>query len=102
MNLQGIRKLFPFMLPRGEQAYMTEHYVAVPPALTITDERNQVWTIGFQMAPSGKSPDGEFAFNVLRNGMETGTIASRIERRNGRIRAFTREGWRHWNGNSFI
>jgi len=102
MNLEQIRKLFPFMLPREEQAYLTEHYVSVPPALTITDERNQVWTLGMQTAPRGKSPNGEFAFEVLMNGMEVGEIASRIERRGNRIRVFTETGWKHWRGSQFV
>lgn len=102
MTPQEVRKLFPFMLPRSEQAHITEHYVAVPPALTITDERNNVWTLGFQLAPKGRGPDGEFAYNVVKNGVEVGEVASRIERRNGRIRIFTETGWKRWTGNGFI
>ena len=94
--------LAPFAKPRAEQVYETEAYVAVPPALIITDERNDVWTLGFMTAPRGKTPDGEFAFDVLKNGKWCGEFASRIERRGGRVRIFTSEGWRHWNGNSFI
>jgi hypothetical protein len=36
------------------------------------------------------------------NSTETGEFASRIERRNGRIRIFARDGWKIWNGKSFI
>jgi hypothetical protein len=93
---------FPWMKLQGEQQHITEHYVSVPPALTITDERGDVWTLGFQTAPRSKSPDGEFAFDVLRNGMSAGAIASRIERRNGRIRVFTADGWKRWTGLDFI
>lgn len=92
----------PFMLPRLQQQHITESYVSVPPALTITDETNAVWTLGFLVAPKGKSPDGEFAFDVLRNGVDTGEIASRIERRGGRIRIFTESGWKYWHSHCFV
>lgn len=92
----------PYMKLQGEQQHITEQYVSVPPALTILDESGAIWTLGFNIAPRGKSPDGEFAFNVLRNGAEAGAIASRIERRNGRIRVFTAEGWKRWTGLSFV
>jgi hypothetical protein len=94
--------ILPFMQLQGPQHHITESYVSVPPALTITDEQGAVWTLGFQTAPRGKSPDGEFAFNVLRNGYECGEIASRIERRSGRVRIFTADRWKRWTGNAFI
>lgn len=93
---------YPYMMLQGEQRHVTESYVSVPPALTITDEQGAVWTIGFQSAPRDKSPDGEYAYNVLRNGVEVGESASRIERRNGKIRIFTANGWKRFNGNTFI
>ena len=46
--LDKVRKEFPFMFPATEQQHETESYVAVPPALIITDELNQAWTLGFQ------------------------------------------------------
>lgn len=91
----------PFMVLQGEQHHITESYVSVPPALTITDERGDVWTLGFATAQKEHSPCGEFAFNVLRNGIDTHEIASRIERRAGKVRIFTRRGWKIWNGNTF-
>lgn len=87
------------MAPQGEQHHITESYISVPPALTITDERGDLWTLGFN---PGAGPRGEFSFDVLRNGQFAGVIASRIERRNGRVRAFTREGWKVFNGRSFV
>lgn len=93
---------FPFMKPRKEQVHVTENYVAVPPALTITDTVGDVWTLGFSLAPKHQSPDGEFAFNVLRNGVDTHEIASRIERRSGKIKIFTCHGWKVWTGVSFF
>ncbi len=92
----------PYMVLQGEQKHVTESYVAVPPALTITDETGAVWTIGFNAAPRDRAPDGEFAYDVLRNGVPVGESASRIERRGGRIRIFTRDGWKRWTGVSFV
>lgn len=86
--------ILPYMVRSGEQQHITESYVSVPPALTITDETGAIWTLGFR---HGEGPKGEFAFNVLRNGLEIGEIASRIERRKGRIRIFTRQGWKWWH-----
>ena len=94
--------IYPYMLPPQEQKHITENYVSVPPALHITDEGGNVWTLGFTTAPKEMSPDGEFAFPVLCNGHRIGEIASRIERRNGKIRAFTKNGWMKWTGRSFF
>lgn len=91
----------PYMVVQGEQRHITENYVSVPPALTITDEVGAVWTLGFVTAHKDQSPEGEYAFNVLRDGVETGEIASRIERRNGKVRIFTRHGWKRWLGSTF-
>ena len=91
--------LLPFMRRQGEQTHITENYVSSPPALTITDETGAVWVLGFRR---GEAPKGEFAFNVLRDGQDTGEMASRIERRNGRIRIFTAAGWKRYNGFTFI
>jgi hypothetical protein len=94
--------VLPFMRLVGEQVHITENYVSVPPALTITDEVGAIWTLGFTVAQERDSPDGEYAFNVLRDGIDTGEIASRIERRNSKIRIFTRHGWKRWTGNIFF
>lgn len=94
--------ILDYMLPSQAQAHVSDNYVAIPPALTITDERNQVWTLGFNTAPRSKSPDGEYAFDVLLNGKFVGEVASRIERRSGRIRIFTQDGWKRWSGTIFI
>lgn len=79
---------------QGPQQFITENYVSSPPALWIVDETGAAWTLGMK---EGAAPRGEFAFDVLRNGENTGVIASRIERRNNRIRAFTKDGWKIWN-----
>lgn len=81
------------------QFYITEEYVSSPPAVRIVDETGACWTLGFKL---GEPPRGEFAFNVMRDGVDTGVYASRIERRSGRIRALTRDGWKVWNGKSFF
>lgn len=96
--------LYPFMRPRKEQSHITENYVSVPPALTITDERGDVWSLNVAapFAPRQKSPDGEFALPVMRNGENAHEIGSRIERRGGKIRIFTANGWKTWNGRSFF
>ena len=95
-------RLLPYMVPRGPQTHITESYVSSPPALVIVDERGAYWTLGESYARLDDSPRGEFAFNVLRNGRDTGVYASRIERRNGRIRVFTRQGWLTWSGKGFL
>jgi len=86
-----MNKILPFMVLNGEQKYITENYVSVPPALTITDEAGSIWTLGFQ---TGEAPKGEYAFDVLCNGIPTGYYASRIERRKNQIWLFTKEGWK--------
>lgn len=83
----------------GEPTFETENYVSSPPALWIVEADNSCWTLGFA---AGNAPRGEFAFNVLRDGVNTGEFASRIERRNGRIRCFTKDGWKVWNGRLFL
>ncbi len=95
-------RLQPFMVRHGAQTHITEAYVSSPPALTLTDERGDLWCLGFHGAPHGEVPGGEFAYNVLRNGVEVGEFASRIERRAGRIRIFTANGWKWWTGVSFV
>ena len=92
--------VFEWMKPRKEQVHITESGVSVPPALIITDETGAVWTLGYN--PGRDGPKGEFSYNVLRNGENTGAFASRIEMRGNKIRCFTRQGWRNWNGRSFV
>jgi len=89
------------MLPPREQTHITEEYVSSPPALLIVDETGAVWTLGMQMERFN-TPRGEYSFPVLRNAQPTGEIASRIERRGGKIRIFTTTGWKQWTGRSFF
>lgn len=89
-----------YMLRPKEQFHQTEEYVASPPALIIFDERGDVWTLGFEMYPG---PRGEYAFDILRNGVKIGERGSRIERRVGKIRIFTPDGvWKRWTGKTFF
>ncbi len=88
-----------YMLPQENNTHVTESYVSSPPALIIVDEANNVFTLGFQQCAG---PRGEYGFPVLLNGMPTGEVASRIERRGGKIRIFTDQGFKRWSGNMFI
>jgi len=90
------------MLPKKEQTHITEAYVATPPALFIIDEANNHWALGYKYQNLPDAPKGEYAFNVLVNGKSTGEFASRIERRFGKVRIFTRNGFKTWNGRSFF
>jgi hypothetical protein len=92
-------KALAYMLPQREQTHITENYVSSPPALIIVDEANNVFTLGFQQMAG---PRGEYGFPVLLNGQPTGEVASRIERRNGKIRIFTETGFKRWTGRGFV
>jgi hypothetical protein len=94
-------RLYQYMLP-AEQQHVTDNDVSSPPALVITDTVGARWCLGTEFARLDDSPRGEFAFNVLRNGVETGEYASRIERRRGKIQIFTRQGWKVWTGRGFV
>lgn len=102
LTCEAERDWLPFFRRPGPQVHVTENYVSIPPALTITDEIGAVWTLGLVRADERLSPKGEFAFNVLRDGEDTTEIASRIERRGGKVRIFTRHGWKRWTGREFV
>jgi hypothetical protein len=94
--------VYDYMLKPQEQLFITESYVSTPPALWIHDEWGDVWTLGTEYQQQRDAPNGEFSFNILRNGQQTGLFASRIERRNKKVRAWTRQGWRTWSGSQFL
>jgi hypothetical protein len=98
-NGRETNTVLQYMKLGGEQKFETENYVSTPPALLVVEGDGTVWTLGFNRT---FGPRGEFAFDVLRNGSFTGEWASRIERRSGRVRVFTVEGWKVWSGSSFI
>lgn len=92
------------MRPLNQQVHITEGYVSSPPALFITNSQNQVFTLSERMGSvwDGNKVMGEFVFEVLANGNRTGVFASRIEMRNGKVRVFTKTGWKNWSGKQFI
>jgi hypothetical protein len=99
--------IYDYMYKPKQQTHITEEYVSSPPALHIFDEKGHVFTLATDEPPQ---PDlaarGEYTFAVNwsptgNQVINTGTWASRIERRHGKIRAFTRQGWRTWTGKSF-
>ena len=101
-NRNDVEIIHAYMLPPKEQFHITENYVSSPPALTITDSWGHIWALGTQYMRMDDAPNGEFGFNILRNGIDMGVSGSRIERRNGKIRVFTRQGWLTWNERAFI
>jgi len=70
----------------------TEAYVCIPPALIITDSNGATWTLGNEYLNLGWA----FYFNVLRNDVDTGEFAARVEYRGGRVRIWTQQGWKVW------
>jgi hypothetical protein len=85
----------------GERYYRereTEADVVIPPALLITDERGDCWTLGVRH-------NDDLEWTVLRNDIWTGEFASRIEccRASGRrVRIFGKAGWKTWSGRTFV
>lgn len=77
----------------------TETYVEVPPALLITDERGDTWSLGVQYVYHDSST---LEFNVIRNDVDTGETASKIVYRAGRVTIFGKAGRRTWNGRTFV
>jgi hypothetical protein len=83
---------------RYERENRSENYVEIPPALVITDERGGMWTLGTEYLLY----DGQFEWNVLRNDVDTGEMASKIVYRGGRVTIYGCDGRRIWNGRSFV
>lgn len=94
-------KRFPFMTPQGPHMPITEAYVAIPPALWIRDNENALWTLGFDYNEA-EWRGGKYEYDVVRNGTKTGAFARVIEFRKGAVRIFGSEGWRTWNGKTFV
>jgi len=68
----------------------TESYVVIPPAYIITDSDGGTWTFGTEFNVYGE-------INVLRNDIDTGEFAQRIEYRKGVVKLFGRGGWRSFS-----
>jgi len=92
---------FPFMGPQGPHMPITEHYVSIPPALVIRDERNNVWTLGFDY-DEREWRSGRWEYDVVRNGRPTGEFAQVIEFRQGKVIIFGAQGRRVYNGRTFV
>lgn len=86
----------------GAQVHISETYVASPPAAHIDDLYGAVWCLGYSCGIKGRSPKGQFCYNVLRNGRETGEMASVIEIKLGVVYIYTELGMKRWTGHSFI
>lgn len=74
------------------RADKTESYVTVPPAYIITDSDGGTWTFGAEYNGYGE-------INVLRNDVNTGEFAQRIEYRKGVVWLYGRAGWRSFSRN---
>lgn len=75
----------------------TETYVEVPPALIITDERGDVWSLGLQYVFHGQ----RLLYNVICNDLDMGEMAEKIVF-DGRVKIYGAERWKIWNGRAFI
>jgi hypothetical protein len=71
----------------------TESYTSVPPAFMITDSDGAVWTLGFKYIIH----HNEYHFSVLRNDVDVGEMASRIEYTKGVVRIFGQDGWKSFS-----
>jgi hypothetical protein len=71
----------------------TESYVCIPPAFIITDSDGATWTLGFKY----RIHHTEYEFNVLRNDIDTGEMAKRIEYKQGLVRIFGQYGWKNFS-----
>lgn len=65
----------------------SESYVVIPPAYIITDSDGGTWTFGTEFNTYGE-------INVLRNDVDVGEFAQRIEYRKGVVRLFGKSGTR--------
>jgi len=76
----------------------TELDVEIPPAFMITDETGGMWSFGTEY----ELHNGQFEFNVIRNDVDTGEMASKIVYSRGVVTIFGRDGRRRWSGRAFI
>ena len=94
--------ILDYMKKGYRQEVITEAYVASPPAAYIITYAGNVFTLVFVYQEERDRPIGNYAFNVLVNGFETGEFATFIEKRQGKVRIKVKNGWKIWNGKSFI
>jgi len=99
-------KELPFMAPAGPHMPWADPQVVIPPALMIRDSEGATWTLGFDY-DEREWRGGKYEYDVVRNGRVTGAYARRIECSvnsygNRVVRIWGAEGWRTWNGRSFV
>jgi hypothetical protein len=94
--------LMPHAIHKGDPDTRRDDDVTSPPAASIIDRENNCWILGLNLAPRAKCPNGQYAYGVLRNGRYMGEDASVIEMRGGRIRIYTYEGYKRFNGHTFV
>jgi hypothetical protein len=84
---------------RYERQDPSENYVCVPPALLVTDYDGGMFTLGNEYVIN----NGLMEFNVLRNDVDTGEIAHKIEY-SARVVTIYGYGYgkKRWSGKSFI
>lgn len=96
---------YQFIPPYARQGkgfeYISQSYEASPPAAYIISSDRKTFVLGVLKVPLHDSPDGHYGYNVLVDGNDTQLFASHIEKRNNRVRIFTRNGWLYWNGKHF-
>jgi hypothetical protein len=84
---------------RYERENRSEAYVTIPPAFMITDERGGMWTFGTEY----EIRNGLMEFNVLRNDVDVGEMASRIEYKAKVVTIYGYGyGRKRWTGRAFI
>jgi hypothetical protein len=79
---------------RYERIDRSESYTTSPPARLIIDSDGAVWGLGNEYV---YKKDGYLEFNVLRNDIDTGENAEKIEYRGGIIWIYGSAGWRHFS-----
>ncbi len=99
-------KRVPHMKPQGPHMPITDSSVCIPPALWIRDEQGALWTLGFDYDERAWRT-GQWEYDVVRDGVQTGEFARNIEYRvNSRgtrtVRIWGADGWREWNGSQFV
>lgn len=77
----------------------SDPYVEIPPARLITDKQGGTWSFGTVYR---FDRNGYYEFNVIRNDLDLDEYAQKIVYRGGKVRIFGQDGWRVWNGRSFI
>lgn len=83
----------------------TDASVRIPPALVIRDIEDATWTLGFDY-DEVEWRSGRHEYDVVRNGVKTGSFARIIECcvdsiGNRVVRIWGADGWRTWRNGRF-